>query len=85
MHIKHEHHTYNDYLKTQNVWNHACKNARQRMLEKIKENKNLHYPRAFGFLPQHVRNALIEEYMYSKALDEKAPKKERTAASYARV
>jgi hypothetical protein len=85
MHIKHATYTYNDYLNTQNVWNHAPQFKRQRMLEASGQDKNQHYPRSFGFIPCHVRDALINEYVHSKKLNTPATKKERTAASYARI
>ncbi|MGJ8619583.1 MAG: hypothetical protein ACSHWN_04565 [Methylophilaceae bacterium] len=61
-----------DYLDMQLKWNLAGKPQRQRMLEQANQNKNNHYPRAFGFLPSWVREALILENKESAAVSNPA-------------
>lgn len=85
MQIKHSTYTYGDYLNMQSAWNHAPQYKRQRMLQACGQDKNQYYPRAFGFIPCFVRDALITEYVHSKTLNTPTTKQERTAASYARL
>lgn len=50
---------HSGYHLTQKAWNEGNKSDRQVMLTAAGHSKNDHYGRAFNYLPQYVRNDLI--------------------------